>query len=86
MKSERFRVLLVEDNPGDARLLRETIRETNDLSVDLIHEDTLQRGLDRIGSDRFDVIMLDLSLPDEDGGAHARGSSEDPDHRTHRTR
>ncbi|HYZ86531.1 MAG TPA: PAS domain S-box protein [Bryobacteraceae bacterium] len=67
MKSERFRVLLVEDNPGDARLLRETIRETNDLSVDLIHEDTLQRGLDRIGSDRFDVIMLDLSLPDEEG-------------------
>ena len=57
----------MEDNPADARLLREAIKETEDISIILSHADTLTQALARITDDHFDVIMLDLSLPDEEG-------------------
>jgi two-component system, cell cycle sensor histidine kinase and response regulator CckA len=67
MTRERFRVLLIEDNPGDALLLREHMRDAQDVLVDLSHADTLREGLERAQNDSFDILMLDLSLPDEEG-------------------
>ncbi|MEJ7604845.1 MAG: PAS domain S-box protein [Bryobacteraceae bacterium] len=64
---ERISVLLVEDNPGDARLLREAVREAEGSQIQLTHVDTLAKALAKLQSDRFDVVMLDLSLPDADG-------------------
>src|ERR671921_2624632 len=67
MPFDTIRVLLVEDNPGDARLLREVVREAEGAHIQLTHVDTLAKALAKLDADEFDVVMLDLSLPDADG-------------------
>lgn len=67
MRLETISVLLVEDNPGDARLLREAVREAEGSHIHLTHVETLTKALQRLDQERFDVVMLDLSLPDADG-------------------
>jgi len=61
------RILLVEDNPGDARLIREMLAETpaQDFSIEWVSR--LADGLERLGRDQFDVVLLDLGLPDSQG-------------------
>lgn len=61
--------LLVEDNPGDARLIREMLRDvgTQGASVDLRLADRLASGLELLGDGTTDVVLLDLSLPDSSG-------------------
>ncbi len=61
------RILLVEDNPGDARLLGETLREAQGLSHALTHVERLDEAIGRLAKDAFDVMLLDLSLPDSQG-------------------
>ncbi len=62
-------VLLVEDNPGDARLVRELLAEDAALTYRLTHVTTVQGAIERLQADptAVDVILLDLSLPDESG-------------------
>lgn len=68
MKIEPIRVLLVEDNPADARLLLEALAEVGARrSVDLVHVPRLEAALNRLSEEAFDVVLLDLSLPDEHG-------------------
>ena len=67
MSLDQIHVLLVEDNPGDARLLREAVKDAAGISISLTHEETLARALKRLDDEPFDVIMLDLSLPDAEG-------------------
>lgn len=67
MTDAPVRILLVEDNPGDARLLRETLRDAGSLRFDLVHADRLSDALDRIRAEPADVVLLDLSLPDAHG-------------------
>ena len=80
MPPETFRILLVEDNPGDARLVREHLKNAAAFRADLAHAERLSDAQRVLGTDRFDVVLLDLSLPDSKGldtivGAkeHARG-------------
>jgi signal transduction histidine kinase len=66
--TEVIRILLVEDNPGDARLLRETLRDGCVWPYDVEHVDRLGPALERLQSgDAADVVLLDLSLPDAHG-------------------
>lgn len=67
MNLDGIRVLLVEDNPGDARLFAELVKETRAGQWKLTHVDRLASALDRLGQQAFDVILLDLSLPDAEG-------------------
>jgi two-component system, cell cycle sensor histidine kinase and response regulator CckA len=67
MNLEGIRVLLVEDNPGDARLFTELVRDTGAGQWKLVHVDRLSAALDRLSREPFDVMLLDLSLPDADG-------------------
>lgn len=60
------RVLLVEDNPGDARLIREMLAEV-DSSVDLAHVRTLESAVEHLVSETVHVVLLDLGLPDCQG-------------------
>ncbi len=61
-------ILLVEDNPGDARLLHETLREAGDESFDMYHAETLAEAIDQLGGPVCcEVVLLDLSLPDCQG-------------------
>ena len=64
---EETRVLLVEDNPGDARLLRLAVADAGAGHIRLVHEERLAPALERLASESFDVILLDLSLPDAQG-------------------
>lgn len=61
------RILLVEDNPGDARLLRYTLQEAQSLRFELVHASRLSEALDLVRAEPADVVLLDLSLPDAHG-------------------
>jgi signal transduction histidine kinase len=70
-----IRVLLVEDNPGDAGLIREELRGAEHggaapTAFAIVCADRLAAGLERLAGDKIDVVLLDLSLPD----AHGLGS------------
>ena len=67
MSPQRIKVLLVEDNPGDARLIQESLAEATDDSFDLETTATLAAGLQRLGAGGIDAILLDLALPDSFG-------------------
>ncbi|HWF61176.1 MAG TPA: PAS domain S-box protein [Nitrospira sp.] len=62
-----MRILLIEDNPGDVRLLRERLAEGDTGRFELTHVDRLSAGLERLVETSFDVVLLDLSLPDSHG-------------------
>ena len=59
-------ILLFEDNIGDAGLLEEMLEEFNDLYL-LKNVETLEEGLNILKNHQFDIILLDLGLPDSDG-------------------
>ncbi len=59
-------VLLVEDNPGDARLVREALKDSSD-PLELIVASDGQEALDMLETLRPDIILLDLNLPKVDG-------------------
>jgi signal transduction histidine kinase len=66
-------VLLIEDNPGDARLAQEAFCEAGKGDFEVIHVPDLLSGLLRLDEGGIDVVVSDLSLPDaEDLGAVAR--------------
>jgi sigma-B regulation protein RsbU (phosphoserine phosphatase) len=67
MEARPIRILLVEDNLGDARLLRELLKEEPSFEHRLTHVDRLESAREALGSEVADVILLDLSLPDAQG-------------------
>jgi phosphoserine phosphatase RsbU/P len=66
---ESIRALLIEDNPGDARLMRELLRdvESGHGAVDLLLADRVSTGVDRLRDGGVQLVLLDLSLPDSAG-------------------
>jgi len=67
MKAKPVSVLLIEDNPGDARLIGESLAEIASTPFRLQTADSLSAGLRRLAHQRIDVILLDLTLPDSHG-------------------
>ena len=67
MNSEPVKILLIEDNPGDAHLIREMLAEVRGALFDLAWVDRLSTGLERLAEGGIDLILLDLSLPDSQG-------------------
>ena len=67
MNAGPIRILLVEDNPGDARLLRESLSEARENRFELVSVDRLSSGIEQLQTNAFDVVLLDLSLPDARG-------------------
>jgi signal transduction histidine kinase len=61
------RLLLVEDDPGYARLLREALAESGSDAQAVKSVGTLRDALLALRADAFDIILLDLGLPDADG-------------------
>jgi two-component system, cell cycle response regulator len=61
------KILLVEDNPGDKRLVQEAFREIAELQSEIVHCDTLKQALESLAGDRPDVVLIDLGLPDAQG-------------------
>lgn len=67
MESERVRVLLIEDNRDDVYLLQEALSEATTVSFELTHVERVGDALQLLARERFDVILVDLSLPDSQG-------------------
>ncbi len=66
--SDLTRILLVEDNPGDARLMEEVFsRGDARAEFELICAPTLSKGIEIVENEGVDIVLLDLSLPDSYG-------------------
>jgi signal transduction histidine kinase/DNA-binding NarL/FixJ family response regulator len=64
MDNFNIKLLLVEDNRADAVILEELLLETPTLTVDFTSVQRLSEALKRLATQKFDIIFLDLSLPD----------------------
>ncbi|PSB59097.1 hybrid sensor histidine kinase/response regulator [Chamaesiphon polymorphus] len=62
-----IKILLVEDNPGDVLLLQETLADLTSIELDWVPVERLTMAIDRLAGEDFDVILLDLVLPDSRG-------------------
>jgi CheY-like chemotaxis protein len=60
------RILLIEDDPDDADLVKSLLEETG-VATNVVNERLLTLGLRRLASEEFDLVFLDLSLPDSWG-------------------
>jgi signal transduction histidine kinase len=72
--AESLRILLVEDNPGDARLLEEHLRDASTLGATIKHVERLDAAEAQLARERPDVVLLDLSLPDAQGIDTVKGA------------
>lgn len=59
--------LLVEDNPADIVLLMELLQDSDGQSWQISHCKRLKVALEQLRQTAFDVVLLDLSLPDSQG-------------------
>jgi DNA-binding NarL/FixJ family response regulator len=66
MMSE-IKLLLIEDNAADARLLTELCKEVPEVQLRITHVTRLDRALELLGQESFDVSLVDLGLPDAQG-------------------
>ncbi|MFO7712269.1 MAG: ATP-binding protein [Dehalococcoidia bacterium] len=72
-------LLLVEDNPGDRRLILEMLADAGSGTFDVHHADRLRTALESLGQNGTELVLLDLGLPDSQGletlrQVHARAS------------
>ncbi len=67
MDNAPLKILLVEDNPADADLIGEILDEADDIQWSLVHVEKLKEALTCLRENHFDVVLLDLSLPDKQG-------------------
>jgi len=67
MEKNKLKILLIEDNPGDARLISELLKEISSFDYTLITTSTLKEGCEQIKINHPDLILLDLNLPDSMG-------------------
>src|SRR6202140_2721048 len=60
-------LLLIEDNPGDARLFRETFKEQGSHDTELTYAKSMSEAEKHLAAHAVDIIILDLGLPDAQG-------------------
>ena len=62
-----IRALLIEDNPGDVVLLRQMLRRFATPAITLATIERLDKAIHLVTTDEYDILLLDLSLPDSQG-------------------
>jgi DNA-binding response OmpR family regulator len=60
-------LLVIEDNPGDMRLLREMLASAGAFDAEIVHAQTMREGESALRKNPVDLILLDLGLPDAQG-------------------
>src|SRR3954462_9323713 len=63
----QIRVLLIEDNPGDARLIEMMLQDAADGSFKVRRAERVEDAFKELASGGIDVVLSDLSLPDSHG-------------------
>ncbi|HXN71365.1 MAG TPA: response regulator [Candidatus Acidoferrales bacterium] len=66
-KKSLKKILVIEDNPGDARSLREMFNEEGSRGTDLTHVECMDDAEKHLAERAVDIILLDLGLPDTQG-------------------
>ena len=61
------KVLLVEDNLVNARLVQQMLKDVDGTRFEVTHIESLVKALDALAAQRFDIGLVDLSLPDSEG-------------------
>jgi DNA-binding response OmpR family regulator len=64
---QELKVLLLEDNPGDAFLLKFYLSESTNPVFNVSHAETLKGALDMMSESNFDIVISDMNLPDSFG-------------------
>jgi diguanylate cyclase (GGDEF)-like protein len=64
MFDKPIKILLLEDNPGDARLFTEKLKDISSQRYEITHVSSLDEGLSILADKAIDIILLDLGLPD----------------------
>jgi len=67
MYYEKIKILIIEDNIPDSRLIKEFLSETSDGIYHIEYAARLSEGIEKILGNKFDVALLDLNLPDSEG-------------------
>lgn len=67
MVGHSVRILLIEDSLAEARLLQEYLHQAESKQFVLVHVKRLQEALNELKQTSYDVILLDLTLPDSQG-------------------
>jgi len=65
--SHEIKVLLVEEKPDEAGIIRGLLDDAYLKGFSFHHENSFQRAIDRLRKDSYDIVLLDLSLPDAQG-------------------
>jgi len=60
------KILLIEDNPGDVKLMEQLLQKAS-FRHDLYISDSLYEAFEKLRANSFDLVLLDLSLPDSTG-------------------
>jgi signal transduction histidine kinase len=66
-ETQPLHILLIEDNPGDARIVELLLEESDLPECKIVNCQTLGDGVNALMKKDFDVVLLDLSLPDSRG-------------------
>ncbi|MGF7119259.1 sensor histidine kinase [Methanobacterium oryzae] len=67
MEDKLIRVLIIEDNLEDFRIIEEMLKEVQNPAFELYHSKRLDEGIKSLIRDGFDILLLDLGLPDSTG-------------------
>ncbi|MGH7892057.1 MAG: response regulator, partial [Thermodesulfobacteriota bacterium] len=67
MSPRPIKTLLVEDNDSYRRLVAKMLGGAGDISFEIEYADTLARGIEVLGEDGIELVLLDLQLPDSEG-------------------
>ena len=67
MADKQVHLLLIEDNPDDAKLTQEMLKKAAVERFEIVSVDRLSTGLEHLREKQPDVILLDLGLPDSQG-------------------
>lgn len=67
MAEQELKVLLIEDNPGDAFLMKFYLGESTSPAFNVSHAETVGAALDLLAANKFDLILSDMNLPDSFG-------------------
>jgi CheY-like chemotaxis protein len=67
MDKKFIKALLIEDNPGDAFLVRDMLADEKAVIIDLRHVSNLTAGIEHIRAGGIDIVLLDLGLPESHG-------------------
>jgi PAS domain S-box-containing protein len=64
---DTIHILVIEDNPGDARLIKEYLKSDTTVNFSACFTTTLAESLETLVHKKFDVVLVDLGLPDSQG-------------------